>query len=209
MNRVLITLFLTFIFLSSCSHAKDLKNGFEVVGQTLKPHAKFQLTKLKDGRILISEFIAYADYIGSKVPEEQRFFKVFEIYNPKTKQFEDMTQPIYWHSNTSNLIVLDNGKVLLAGGAYCHMEPYKPWVTTFRLKQCLDSQYNEIYDPETDTFKVIEKMKIPRRYASASKLYDGRVLFTHGDITVPYKFKENGYRDLEYEKQIYNYPLYA
>ena len=92
------------------------KGQFEVVAKTTLPHGQnYELTKLQDGRILISEFAQLNSSLDDPIPEEKRFLKLFEIYNPKTKKFEKISQPKIWHYYYTKPIVLDDGKVIMAG----------------------------------------------------------------------------------------------
>lgn len=145
---------------------------FIELGKSIYNHGQVNLTKLKNGKILISEFEILGDN-GKEIEEKDKYLKKFELYNPVTKKFEPMAQPIYFHSN-SQPIVLDDGNVLIVGNTCGKAN------TEFEKKKCNESEYTEIYDPEKNEFKLAEKMKIPRIGYGIAKLQDGRVLITNG-----------------------------
>jgi N-acetylneuraminic acid mutarotase len=66
---------------------------------------------------------------------------------------------------------LNNGKVLVAGGA-------GEWTSTPYLRTVLTSA--EIYDPDTGTWSASGNLNLPRRDHLATLLTDGRVLVTGG-----------------------------
>ena len=188
-REILLSILFCSMFTVLSSYAKG---NFEVVGETTLPHsASYKLTKLKDGRILISDFDQAYTNLSKPVPENERFFKNFEIYNPKTKKFTKISQPKIWHTYSTKPIVLDDGNVLLVG-SYCHMSPLKKDVTPFQLNMCTESQYAEVYDPITDTYKTVGKLQVPRAQFGIVKLNNGNVLITNGISQYVNEYDKNG-----------------
>lgn len=205
MNKIfLINILLFSCFILNIQNLVFAKGQFEVVDKTTLPHGQnYELTKLQDGRILISEFTQLNSSLNDPIPEEKRFLKRFEIYNPKTKNFEKISQPKIWHYYYTKPIVLDDGKVLLVG-SFCHMSPLEKDVTLFQLKMCTQSQYAEVYNPINDTYKIVGKLRIPRSYFGITKLNNGKVLITNGVSDYIYKYDKNG--KVDYYKTNENKP---
>lgn len=171
------------------------KGDFEVVGETMLSHsASYKLTKLKDGRILISDFDRAYTNLSKSVPENEQFFKYFEIYDPKTKKFAKISQPKIWHNYHTKPIVLDDGKVLLVG-SLCPMEPLKTLVTPFQINMCNETSYAEIYNPIDDTYETVGKLQIPRAQFGIVKLNTGNVLITNGVPQLIAKYDKYGKKD--------------
>lgn len=191
-KKFLISILLFCTFILNFQNGVFAKGQFELVAKTTLPHGQnYELTKLQDGRILISEFTQLNSPLDDSIPEEKRYLKRFEIYNPKTKKFEKISQPKIWHYYYTKPIVLDDGKVLLVG-SFCHMSPLKNLVTPFQLKICEESQYAEVYNPNDDTYKIVGKLQIPRSYFGITKLNNGKVLITNGVSDYIYKYDKNG-----------------
>lgn len=188
-KKILLSFVVYSIFTVGCTFAKG---NFEVVGKTIMPHGQnYELTKLKDGNILISEFDQLNYYTNNTTPEKDRFVTRFEIYNPKSKTFKQISQPKFWHYYYTKPIVLDDGNVLLVG-SYCHMSPLEKDVTPFQVKICTESQYAEVYDPINDTYKTVGKLQIPRSYFGITKVNNGNVLITNGISDYIYQYDKNG-----------------
>lgn len=191
-KKSLINILLLCTFILNMQNDVFAKGFFEVIAKTTMPHGQnYELTKLQDGRILISEFSQLNSSLDDSIPEEKRFLKLFEIYNPKTKKFEKISQPKIWHYYYTKPLVLDDGKVLLVG-SFCHMDPLEKNVTPFQLKICEESQYAEIYNPNNDTYKIVGKLQIPRSYFGISKLNNGKILITNGVSDYIYKYDKYG-----------------
>lgn len=203
-KKSLINILLLCTFILNMQNDVFAKGFFEVIAKTTMPHGQnYELTKLQDGRILISEFSQLNSSLDDSIPEEKRFLKLFEIYNPKTKKFEKISQPKIWHYYYTKPLVLDDGKVLLVG-SFCHMDPLEKNVTPFQLKICEESQYAEIYNPNNDTYKIVGKLQIPRSYFGITKLNNGKVLITNGISDYIYKYDKNG--KVDYYKTNENKP---
>ena len=119
---------------------------------TVKRH-KHEAVALKDGRILIVG--------GSDERDGDGAYKNAEIYDPTTRRFapvvNDMTTARYKLQGT--VVVLENGKVLIAGGA----------------------TRAELFDPVTNRFQAIGgHFPTKKLFATATLLSDGRVLIAGG-----------------------------
>lgn len=170
MVKKIINLILVLLLLSSGVQAKGT---FEVVGKsTIKHGPLYKLLKLKDDRLLIIDYYQWES--KNDVPEIDQYGKMFEIYNLKTKKFEQISQPNIWRER-SLAIVLDDGKVFLMGTA-CSRIGY----SAVEDKICKDSLHAEIYDPDTDTYKVVGRLQVPRDSFWTSKLSDGKILISNG-----------------------------
>lgn len=188
-KKLILSILIYSIFTTISTYAKG---DFEIIGKATMPHGQnYELTKLNDGRILISEYTQVNYYTNSPIPEKNRFITRFEIYNPKIKKFEKITQPRIWHYYHTKPVVLDDGKVLLVG-SFCSMGQLEKDVTPFQLKQCTESQYAEVYDPINDTYKTVGKLQVPRSYFGITKLNNGKVLITNGISEYIYKYDKNG-----------------
>lgn len=127
---------------------------FTIIGEMLSQTGHKNLTKLNNGKILIT---------GGDRGYSQ---KATQIYNPETKEFESGPDMNYARAeNTATL--LKNGRVLIVGGD----DVYN-----------IDKRNipNEIYNPKTNKFELTSKLKISRFAHSAILLKDGNVLIVGG-----------------------------
>ncbi len=86
-----------------------------------------------------------------------------ELYDPITHTWEMLTEThVQRAGNNREIILLDNGKVLVIGS------PYEATVVT------------ELFDPATNTWSLTGNLIIPRKYGTLTKLTDGRVLLVNG-----------------------------
>ena len=53
----------------------------------LYEHSNANLTKLKDGKILISSSEILPLDLTNKIPESKRYIQAYELYNPQTNSF--------------------------------------------------------------------------------------------------------------------------
>jgi hypothetical protein len=137
---------------SSAELYDPVSGSFSQTGSmTIRRH-KHDATRLADGKILISG--------GSDERDDRGTYTSSEIYDPITGSFmtsASMNAPRYKHEGTS--VLLQNGKVLLIGGA----------------------SITEIFDPATNRCGVVEtSLSATRLFAATTPLSDGNVLFTGG-----------------------------
>lgn len=187
----LITLVL--MLFASVVYANSEAGKFIVIGKTIFDHGNVNLVKLNNGKILLADFDILYENPKKRLPDNERYIKKFELYNTKTRKFESMSQPIYWHSN-SQPIALDDGRVLVVG-ASCPMMWNKKYVTQFQIDTCEQSQYAETYDPAKNQWKLAGKMQIPRGGFGITKLQDGRVLITNGNENFKMTYLPDGMYD--------------
>ena len=200
-NLKIWSITLLIMLFATVAYANSDAGKFIVLGKTIFNHRNVYLAKLKNGKVLIADFDIPPKNGQMKISEQDRYLKKFELYNPKTKTFESMAQPIYWHSNNQP-IVLDDGRVLIVGG-FCVNMWNKKYVTQFHVDTCEQSQYAELYDPEKNEFKLAGKMNIPRCGFGITKLPDGRVLITNGKHTLPAEYDSEGREDYYYSLKKY------
>ncbi len=150
----ILLLFSIFVSYPQNVLSKEFRGRFVSVG-TLQYYPD-TLTRLKDGRILLS----------------LKGFN-FQIYNQKTKKLEKTNQPKY-ERDYVRPIVLNDGRVFIPGVSIDYYE------SVDYMKSQEGSEYAEIYNPVTDTYTRGAKMNIPRFRFGVSKLHDGRLLITNG-----------------------------
>ena len=125
---------------------------FAPTGSMQVKRHKHDATLLVDGRVLITG--------GADERDRQGAYRSTEIYDPATGVFTlaaSMHAARYKHTGTS--LLLDNGQVLLVGGA----------------------STGEIYEPQKDAFSEIKSSPgITRFFATATLLTNGEVLLAGG-----------------------------
>lgn len=131
----------------------DPKTGtFAAAGEMNIKRHKHDATRLADGRVLVTG--------GADERDSRGVYASTEIYDPSTGKFRlaaTMNVARYKHTGTS--LLLDNGHVLLVGGA----------------------NKTEIYDPQLDRFNVVTQgVKVQRLFGAATQLDGGKILLTGG-----------------------------
>lgn len=128
---------------------------FSLTGHMTMPRHKHDAVLLSDGRVLITG--------GSDERDDQGAYASAEIYDPLTGAFSmagHMPTVRYKHIGTS--LLLENGNVLIAGGA----------------------RNAVIYDPRPNAFSLVPgdlgTATLSRLFATATLLPDGAVLITGG-----------------------------
>ncbi len=120
---------------------------------------------LSDGRVLIIGGVGTREGVYPNNRPQQ--VASTDLYDPKTGTFtESSAMNVVRRRHTTTL--LPDGHILITGGIEGNYD-YK----------ALDSA--ELYDPETDTFRLINPMTTPRYGHTATLLLDGRVLITGGN----------------------------
>lgn len=105
----IIILFILLISFQQLTLSNSL-NNFKYIGPTIYNHSNANLTKLKDGKILIW---------GGTIRDQSIFknhksIKSMEVFDPKTNSFEYLGE-IPDKYNFYNAIALDNGTVFFIG----------------------------------------------------------------------------------------------
>ncbi|MFQ5743638.1 MAG: Kelch repeat-containing protein [Acidobacteriota bacterium] len=145
-RRAVITIY-------SSAEVYDPATGtFAPTGNMTRIRHKHEAVSLADGRVLIVG--------GADERDGRPAYTSVEIYNPATGVFTaagNMNSARYKLQGTA--VLLDDGKVLIAGGA----------------------KRAEVFDPLTNTFcYAAGDMGTPRLFATATRLPNGRVLITGG-----------------------------
>jgi hypothetical protein len=126
--------------------------AFTAAGNMTRVRHKHEATLLADGRVLIAG--------GSDERDGRGAYTSAEIYNPATGAFTvtgNMNAARYKLQGTS--VLLNDGKVLIAGGA----------------------DRAEVFDPATNTFSYAAgSLGTARLFATATRLQNGQVLITGG-----------------------------
>lgn len=125
------------------------------------PRAYHQSVVLNDGRVFISGGVRYILDIGSV------YLSSCEIYDPTLGQWT-LTSSLairrYFHTMT----VLQNGKVLVTGGAYSSGNRF------YHLNDC------QLYDSSNEQWTTVSSMNVQRAGHTATLLQSGKVLVTGG-----------------------------
>jgi Kelch motif len=111
-----------------------------------------QAARFRDGRVLV---------VGA---EPGGTFGA-EVYDPATGRWTPTGAPLAFRFASAPLVVLRDGRVLMAGGDDDHNR---------RLASA------ELYDPATGTWSATRRMIEPRDWSTATLLLDGRVLVVGG-----------------------------
>jgi hypothetical protein len=153
-----------YYYISDATASADLfdpaTNSFSPAPNALRDaRTRFALTRLQDGRWLITG--------GSKSSSESDLATA-EIFNPADMTFTrttgNMVRGRFWHTAT----LLNNGKVLIAGG-------YS------------EEDRAELFDPATGLFTDLPRMKEGRYFHTATLQADGRVRIAGGRNTYVYR----------------------
>lgn len=132
-------------------------------------------TALPDGRVLVAGGFTNPYQVSATGAglNAQPVTNTAEIYDPATNSWTP-TGPMNVRRALHAASILDNGKVLVAGGRTCPSPP--PTACDFSNR----TNSAELWDPETGTWTLIAPMNVDRHTTSAAKLLDGRVLVPAG-----------------------------
>jgi hypothetical protein len=134
-------------------------SGFTLANPMIQTREGHTASLLPDGRVLLAGGINDTGCLAST-----------EVFDPGSNTFSDsgeMNVRRAAHTATE----LSGGRVLIAGGFSCSSNGAVP--------NYLDSA--ELYDPLTGSFASVGNMTTLRRTPTATRLSDGRVLFTGGN----------------------------
>lgn len=125
---------------------------FEPAGEMITVRHKHDAVLLQDGRVLVTG--------GIDASERDGPYASAELYDPVLEAFAAtaaMQLPRYKHSGTS--VVLEDGRVLLAGGAVS----------------------SELFDPQGESFALLPgEMQLAGSFQAVARLADGSVAITGG-----------------------------
>lgn len=151
-----------------CRHGVYGTIGTMVIGRW-----SAQYTLLPDNRVLTTG--GYSNYIGLMQGLADTFEASAEIFDPATGTSRlleaTMSSPRINHTAT----LLDDGTVLIAGGATSRSRAGGELLATA-----------ELFDPATETFTPAGSLQIARCRHTATLLDDGRVLIAGGSTSVSY-----------------------
>jgi hypothetical protein len=139
-------------------------------GSMSVPRWQHTATALPNGKVLVTGGFTSPYAPGANA---QPITETAELYDPATGTWTP-TGSMSTRRALHVAQLLDNGKVLVAGGRWCDNPPPAACNFTFRTATA------ELYDPATGTFTPTADMNIARHTTSAAKLPDGRVLVPAG-----------------------------
>lgn len=130
-----------------------------------------QMTKLRDGRILITGGFTKSESGVLQDPTETA-----EIFDPKINRFEILNAKMSEPRAVHQAVLLKNGQVLILGGAKKYSSA---WSINGSCNDCLNSA--ELFDPVHMKFvKLGAAMIAPRAFFTATPIDDGRILIVGG-----------------------------
>jgi Galactose oxidase, central domain len=135
--------------------------GFRITGSMYSPRYDHNGILFPNGPLAGKVLI-----VGGCCDQDGRAYKTAELYDPATETFT-LTGSMATARMNATATLLDNGQVLIAGGA-AYPDDYFGTATA------------ELYDPWTGMFKTTGAMNQARRSQSAAKLGNGQVLITGG-----------------------------
>jgi N-acetylneuraminic acid mutarotase len=134
------------------------------------PRAGHAVSRLADGRVLLSGGLEVASLFGIPLPA---FSDDCRIYNPTTNALQDI--PDFTGNRILHAqLTLSNGKVLVVGGADGNLltQTFSPLGSTF------------LYDPATNGWTAGGSLSQPRAFHGLHELASGQVLTLGGLATV-------------------------
>ncbi len=134
-------------------------------GSLLIPRAYHKSVELPNGKILVIGGARHIIGIGDF------YLSSCEIYDPATGDWaltDSLNTGRYFHTAT----LLQNGKVLVAGGAFAVGNMF------YQLKSC------ELYDPPTGHWSIAASMNVQRSGHTATLLPNGKVLVAGGNYSI-------------------------
>jgi hypothetical protein len=154
--------------LASAEVYDPLTNAWSATGSLNIGRLAHRATLLQDGRVLVSGGFSVGPPTNAMPVEATA-----ELWDPATGTFSftaDMPNSHALHTAT----LLDDGRVLVAGGRFCTSPPPAQCDFTFR------SNKSDIYDPATETWSPTGDLSFDRHTTNAVKLNDGRVFIAGG-----------------------------
>lgn len=163
MNNLIIISFVSLLLFTNCTKSpdkmttdkkttdKNVPSGRLPVVEMNESRAGHTSTLLNNGKVLIAG--------GFNEHPTMVIFNTAELFDPVSKSFT-YTGKMNDKRNTHTATLLNNGKVLIAGG----------WGGNQKLSSA------EIYEPETGQFTPVGSLSIPRAAFTATLLNNGMVL---------------------------------
>ncbi len=131
-------------------------------GAMATPRFSHRAVRLGDGRVLVTGG-------HSAYPDQTQVVASAEIYDPAKGTWRE-TAPMHAARRSHTAIVLADGRVLVAGGATGEK----------RANPALASA--EVFDPNTEQWTEVKRMRESRWGPTATLLPDGKVLVTGGGV---------------------------
>jgi hypothetical protein len=157
MNNLIVISFVSLLLFTRCSDSPDkiIKTSSIPFVEMNESRAGHTSTLLDNGKVLIAG--------GFNENPSMVVFNTAELYDPVSKSFT-YTGTMNERRNTHTATLLNNGKVLIAGG----------WGRNEKHSSA------ELYDPETGKFTPVGNLSIPRAAFTATLLSNGMVLIAGG-----------------------------
>lgn len=124
-------------------------------------------TSLPNGKVLVA-----GGFITVAAGNAQAVTNTAEVYDPANASWTP-TPPMNVRRALHTEALLDDGRVLVAGGRTCDAPPA---TCDFTVR----TNTAEIYDPVANTWTLIAPLNAPRHTTTAARLRDGRVLIPAG-----------------------------
>ena len=142
------------------------EHSFHETGKMTSWRSEAAATRLADGRVLITGGFDQGRWVGlGEIPRVP--ISTAEIFDPKTNLFTS-TSPMLAARYAHSSVLLENGKVLIAGGS-CHAENF---MGVARGGACGP----EVFDPNMGTFSAADASGAAHNEEDAVIFADGRVL---------------------------------
>ena len=131
-------------------------------GRMRTPRFSHRAIRLSDGRVLVMG--GHNAYPGFEPVTADA-----EIFDPATGEWQK-TSPMKTARRSFGAVLLDDGRVLVVGGASGSRNVAR------QLEVC------EVFDPKTETWTAVDRLREARWGPTVNRLADGRVLVTGGGI---------------------------
>jgi N-acetylneuraminic acid mutarotase len=139
-------------------------NSWAAAAPMVTMRLQAQAVRLPDGRVLVT------GGLDTENPSNPVLTASTEVYDPISNTWTsagNLSQARYQH----NLVLLADGQVLAVGGV---RDEESHWTESSFIREI------ERYDPATGRWSIIGNLSLPRVYATATLVSDGRVWVTGG-----------------------------
>jgi len=146
-------------------------HSFTAISPMGVPREGHTATMLRNGKVLIAG--------GGRggMPGGYISYATAEIFDPASNTFHTLSAHMVNDRVGLAAALLDDGRVLLAGGKSSRVQSPFGGANLFWLTPLKTA---EVYEPETNSFRAVGDMQIPHYLGVATKLDDGMVLVTGG-----------------------------
>lgn len=145
--------------------------SFSAIAPMGVPREAHTATLLKNGKVLIAG--------GGRggMPGGYIAYATAEIFDPSTSTFSTLNSQMVNDRVGLEAALLDDGRVLLAGGKSSRVQGPFGGANLFWLAPLATA---EVFDPETNSFRAVGKMQVPHYLGVATRLENGMVLVSGG-----------------------------